>query len=215
MENKETRCLVFDLDGTLSDTIPDIVLAVNRMRAEFELPALPLESVKPMLGNGFHMLLRRSLAGSDVTMEEAEEVFHETYRSSLNESSQLFPGVFQGLRELKAAGWRLALLSNKLEDFCKFILFDFGIGGYFDLIFGGSEAYPLKPDPAPLFGIMEILGAKKENTWMIGDSVTDMETARRAGVNGGFVTYGYGTPGEERPTKIFNSFEELCEFFTH
>ncbi|MBO4491255.1 MAG: HAD-IA family hydrolase [Lentisphaeria bacterium] len=214
MKSGEKRCLVFDLDGTLSDTLPDLVLAVNRMRAEFELPALMPEEVKPMLGHGFDDLLRKSLAGSGVTPEEASEVFRETYRYSLNEQSHLFPGVFQGLRRLKESGWRLALLSNKLEDFCKFILYDFGVGPCFDLIFGGSDEYPLKPDPAPLFAVMEILGTSKEKTWMIGDSATDLETARRAGVNSGFVTYGYGSCGEERPSRIFSTFDELCGFFT-
>ena len=213
MEKNEPRCLVFDLDGTLSDTIPDIVLAVNRMRADFELPVLTSEEVKPMLGHGFDDLLRKSLQGSGVSPEEAAEVFRETYRLSLNEQSHLFPGVFQGLRRLKESGWRLALLSNKLEDFCKYILYDFGVGPCFDLIFGGSEEYPLKPDPAPLFAVMEFLKAKKENTWMIGDSVTDLETARRAGVNSGFMTYGYGSCGPETPTKLFHTFEELCAFF--
>ncbi len=215
MKSIEPRCLVFDLDGTLSDTIPDIVLAVNRMRADFELPVLTSEEVKPMLGHGFDDLLRKSLQGSGVSPEEAAEVFRETYRLSLNEQSHLFPGVFQGLRTLKESGWRLALLSNKLEDFCKFILYDFGVGTCFDLIFGGSDEYPLKPDPAPLFAVMEILGVEKENTWMIGDSVTDLETARRAGVNSAFVSYGYGSCGMERPMKVFSSFEELCAFFTH
>ena len=214
MEHNKTRCLVFDLDGTLSDTLPDAVSAVNLMRREFELPALPPDRVKAMLDLGLPDFLRLSTEGTEVTEEEAEEVFLEHYRNALNEEAALFPGVFPGLRALKSAGWRLALLSSKPEDLCKFILFDSGIGGYFDLISGGGSDYPLKPDPSPLFGIMELLGAEKENTWMIGDGAVDLETARRAGVNSGFVTYGYGDPGEERPRRIFHSFDEVCAFFT-
>ena len=214
MEKDKTRCLVFDLDGTLSDTLPDIVSSLNLTREEFELPKLFPNTVKTMLDLGLSDFLQQSLKGAEITAEEAEEAFLEHYRETLNIQGVLYEGVFQGLRELKAAGWRLALLSNKPEDLCKFILFDSGIGDYFDLIIGGSSEYPLKPDPSPLFGIMELLGAEKENTWMIGDSVTDLETARRAGVNTGFVTYGYGTPGEERPKQIFNSFDEVCAFFT-
>ena len=209
----DAECIIFDLDGTLADTLPDIVLAVNRMRAEFNLTALSKEIVSSYIGNGFEKLLERSLNGTGVTPDMARGVLQEKFAASLNQESKLFPGVFAGLQALHKAGIRLALLSNKPEDFCKFILYDFGIGGFFDIIFGGTEDYPLKPDPSSAFAIMEFSGVRdRRNVWILGDGVPDMETGRRAGINRAFAAWGYGRPERESYQARFESFAEFADF---
>lgn len=207
------ECIIFDLDGTLADTLPDLVLAVNGMRAEFNLAPLSKQIVASYVGNGFEKLLERSLNGTGVTPDMARDVLREKFSGSLNQAGTLFPGVYEGLQALHKAGIRLALLSNKPEDFCKFILYDFGIGGFFDIIFGGSEEYPLKPDPSGALAILEFAGVRnRENVWILGDSAVDLETGRRAGLSTAFAAWGYGTPGKETYLQRFETFGAFTDF---
>ena len=209
----KAECIIFDLDGTLADTLPDLVLAVNGMRAEFNLAPLSKQIVASYVGNGFEKLLERSLNGTGVTPDMARDVLRDKFSSSMNQAGTLFPGVYAGLQELHKAGIRLALLSNKPEDFCKFILYDFGIGGFFDIIFGGSEEYPLKPDPSGAFAILEFAGVRnRENVWILGDSAVDLETGRRAGLNRAFAAWGYGMPGNETYLQRFETFGAFTDF---
>lgn len=209
------RCIVFDLDGTLIDSRIDIANAVNMTRKAFQLPPLPLEKIISFVGNGVRYLLERALEGTGVSPEEAMETMHEAYRVNLNLNSSLYPGVFQGLRHLHTAGWKIALFSNKPEDFCKFILHDFGIASSFDLILGESGEFPLKPDPAGLEFILDTLHAKPpENSWIIGDGVNDLKAGRLAGMKRVFASYGFGNTGNETPDKTAHSFHEIVEILS-
>ena len=211
MKGSPRGTLVFDLDGTLCDTLPDIVLAVNRMRSEFRLPALPPETVRGFIGNGFEPLLRRSLAGSDTPPDEARETFRRTYRDSLNEASCLYPGVYDGICELRRSGFRIALLSNKPEAFCRIILDHFRLSCLFDAVSGGAPGRPPKPDPEPLLSLLEAVGSDPADAWMIGDSGIDVKTGTAAGIRTGFVVWGYGSQGDLPPTRVFRTFAGLAD----
>lgn len=210
-----SRCAVFDLDGTLVDSRLDIANSVNMTRKAFQLPPLPLEKIVSFIGRGVRYMLERSLENTGIEPEEAMETMLEAYRSNLNLNSTLYPGVFQGLHLLRAGGWKIALLSNKPEDFCKFILHDFGIASCFDLILGDSGGMPLKPDPAGLNFILDTLRIPSpEHSWITGDGVNDLQTGRSAGVKRIFAAYGFGNTGNETPDKTAHSFPEIVKILS-
>ncbi len=208
------KSILFDLDGTLSDTIPDIILAVNRLRQSCGLETLPGDTVRSFVGDGIAKLLQRSLNGTGIPAEQVMGDFQKIFAECLNQESRLYPGVYEGLLTLNKAGIRLALLSNKPEDYCKYILYDFGIGNLFDAIFGGCEEYPLKPDPESSLAILDIFGLEdeKESVWFLGDSHVDLATARNAGLHRAFAAWGYGQPLDETYEQKFGSFAEFTDF---
>jgi phosphoglycolate phosphatase len=209
----EKTLLMFDLDGTLIDSREDIAAAVNRMRADCHLPPLPLKTVAGFVGDGIHVLVARALRGHHVDIEEATRICTAHYRAHLHDKTTLYPGVREGLEQLRAAGFRFAAISNKPSDFCREILRYFGIVTWFPVILGGGDTAELKPNPEPLLVAMSRARVTPDHAWMIGDHKTDLEAARRAGVRSVFLTSGIGEPGREKATRIFDSFAEMTAFF--
>lgn len=207
------RLLMFDLDGTLIDSRQDICTAVNLLRANYDLPPLSIEIVTGYIGDGIDKLVERSLRGYPVNIDKATRECAEYYRRHLHEETTLYPGVFDGLQKLRAAGYFLALISNKPGSACRDILAHFKIAPLFTVILGADDMQHTKPHPEPLLCAMAKTGAKPENSWMIGDHKTDLEAARRAGIRSGFIKYGMGEQGGEHATRTFESFEETTNFF--
>lgn len=206
--------LVFDLDGTLMDTRRDIASAVNRVRADYQLTPLSLETVTGYVGDGLRELIHRSLADAPhVNVDEAAARWSRYYDERMHDETLLYPGVADGLRRLRAAGFRLALVSNKPREACLKLLRHFELADLFQVILGAGDTPHLKPHPEPLVRAMELVGAEKGETWMIGDHKTDVEAARRAGVRSVFVQGGMGRLGAEQPTKVCHSFHEVVAFF--
>lgn len=206
--------IVFDLDGTLIDSREDLATAVNAVRADYGLGALPVSQVAGYIGNGVRKLLERSLQDAPKTdQDDALGRMKRHYQEHLTDQTSLYPGVPEGLAALHAAGYRLALASNKVTDACKALLRHFGLLEMFSVVLGGDSTQRLKPDPEPLLVAMGRVGAAAADTWMIGDHHTDLEIARRAGTHSAFVTYGIGNPGAERPEQTFGAFTELTSFF--
>lgn len=210
---QQKRLLMFDLDGTLIDSRQDICTAVNLLRANYDLPRLSIETVTSYIGDGIDKLVERSLRGYPVNIEKATRECAEYYRRHLHDETTLYPGVFDGLQRLRAAGYLLALISNKPGSACREILAHFKIAPLFSVILGGDDMQHMKPHPEPLLTAMVKTGAKPEDTWMIGDHKTDLEAARRAGVRSGFIKYGMGEQGGESATRIFESFEDMTKFY--
>jgi len=201
------RLLIFDLDGTLIDSV------VNRLRADFQLAPLPTDTVRRYVGDGVRKLVERALQGHPTDLAAAVATYSGYYAHYLHDTTALFPGVADGLRRLRAAGWQLAVISNKGADFCRALLAQLGVAEVFVSVLGDGDTARLKPDPEPLLETMRRAGATPAETWMIGDHHTDLEAARRAGTHSLFVTYGLGERGAEHAEKESASFDELVRYF--
>lgn len=190
------NAVVFDLDGTLADTAADVQQALARALATEGLPPIDVAATRLMIGGGPRMLIERALHRLGLPVRESlaaklTRAFHAEYLRQENMLSSLFEGVESSLRQMHAAGTRLGLCSNKPDDLCHLLVKDFGLDTVFDEVLGSGAGLPRKPDPAPLLRIIELLGATPEDTLYIGDSETDVVTARNAGVTVMLVDYGY------------------------
>lgn len=205
--------LIFDLDGTLIDSRRDLCTAVNLMRAHYALPPLPLDTVAGFVGDGVRKLVTRSLPESGVQQDEAVRLMTGFYRAHLTDETVLYPGVREGVEALWKAGFKLALISNKVVEACETLLRHFGVRPFFSSVLGGDSGPALKPDPAAILETLRTLQADPGRTWMVGDHVADLQAARAAGVRSVFVTYGIGRKGGETPDKIFDAFGDLTGYF--
>jgi len=187
------RLVVFDLDGTLVDSSRDIAASVNAAlgRVAPGTAELSLEAVLSFVGEGAGILVERSLrhAGVGLSTEEVLPVYIDCYRERLLDTTRLYPGVAEALDAL--AGTTLAVLTNKPGDFSRTILAGLGVASRFARVRGAGDVPSRKPDPAGLLGLMSELGASASETWMVGDSATDVGAARAAGTRVAGVTWGF------------------------
>jgi phosphoglycolate phosphatase len=187
------RLAVFDLDGTLLDTAPDIRVAANRQLALHGLAPLTLAEITPMIGDGARVLCERAFAarGREVP-PGAVEAFIADPDLEGGPLTQLFPGITALLDTLLAEGWRLAVCTNKPVIPARAVLAHFGVAEKFRAI-GGGDSFPTrKPDPAHLLATMGLAGGGR--AVMLGDHANDMLAARGAGIPGIFAGWGYGAP---------------------
>jgi phosphoglycolate phosphatase len=187
--------LVLDLDGTLVDSSRDIGTAVNAAleRLAPGTAAIPLERVIGFVGDGARLLIERSLvqAGLALPVDDVLGVYLECYRERLLDTTRLYPGVGEALARLGAGGPPLAVLTNKPGDMSRTILQGLGVDGRFARIWGAGDVPARKPDPAGLLALLDELGVAAEEAWMVGDSATDVHTARAAGVRVAGVSWGF------------------------
>ncbi len=207
------RLLIFDLDGTLIDSRADLAAGINHMRTHFGLEPLPLVTVVGYIGNGVRRLVEGSLQGAKVDVEDALQINKAYYYSHLTVHTTLYEGVADGLRELAAAGNKLAVLTNKPGDPSREILRHFNIDTLFTAIIGGGDVEQLKPEPDGIFRCGELAGVDAGRTWMIGDHYTDLAVAENAGVQSAFVKYGFGEERGHKPDRYFASFSDLVGYF--
>jgi phosphoglycolate phosphatase len=209
---------VFDLDGTLADTIYDLVATLNVVLASEGLPALSLEAGRSMVGAGARALLERGLgaAGQEVTparLDELHRAFMVHYAENLCVDTRLFPGVVEALDRLEVAGFRLAVCTNKYESHSVGVLECLGIAGRFAAI-AGRDSFPyFKPDPRHLTLTLERAGGSAARAVMVGDSRTDIATAQAAGIPVVAVSFGYtDVPVSELgPDRVIDHYDELFE----
>ncbi|KAB0546160.1 phosphoglycolate phosphatase [Pseudomonas argentinensis] len=212
------RLVMFDLDGTLVDSVPDLATAVDRMLVELGREPAGVERVRHWVGNGARVLVRRALAGGldhsavgEAETEEALARFLDIY-ADCHELITLYPGVHELLEALSTAAVELAVVTNKPERFVAPLLEQVGLGGYFRWIIGGDTLPQQKPDPAALLQVMRLAGVSQEQSLFVGDSRSDVLAARAAGVPCVAVSYGYnhGRPvAEEAPQLVVDSLAEL------
>jgi len=208
----QKKLLIFDLDGTLADTRADLATGINRMRNHYGLPPLSLETIEGFVGDGVRVLVKRSLQGADVPIDEAVVVNRGFYLEHMLDETALYPGVKDGLNRLASAGHALAVLSNKPGEPSRTILKHLGVDHLFFRVIGGGDVPRLKPEPDGVLALMAEAGISTGHTWMLGDHHTDLEVAHRTGISSGFVTYGIGHPGNFTADQIWNEFSELVEF---
>ena len=187
------RLLVFDLDGTLVDSSRDIAAATNAALRRVAPGAgeIPLAAILSFVGEGARVLVERSLrhAGLSFPADEVLPVYIECYAERLLDTTLLYPGMAEALDAL--AGPALAVLTNKPGDFSRRILEGLGVASRFARVLGAGDVPSRKPDPSGLFRLMAEAGAAPGETWMIGDSATDVAVARAAGVRAAGVTWGF------------------------
>jgi phosphoglycolate phosphatase len=189
------RGIVFDLDGTLIDSRRDITAAVNGMRAERDLPPLPVAEVSAMVGEGARVLVRRALppAAGKEQLKEALASYLAHYAEVCLDTTRPYPGVPAMLATL-AQGFSLAVLSNKGEALSRRILAGLGLDRYLREVVGGDTLPTRKPNPGGLFALADRLGVLPEQLLMVGDSPIDAQTAHAAGCPFALTLWGAAHP---------------------
>ena len=191
------KAVLFDLDGTLLNTLPDIGAAVNRALARLQLPGHTLEEYRLMIGNGARKLSERAVGPDHAEM--AETLFQEyaaEYAAHSREETHVYPGITELLTKLKENGYRLAVLSNKDDSDVTSVIAHYFAPGTFELTRGRLPGVPLKPDPASALQLASEMKVTPDEVWYIGDTAVDIETARNAGMRLICVTWGYRTKKE-------------------
>jgi phosphoglycolate phosphatase len=201
------RLVLFDLDGTLVDTAPDIAHAVNLMLVDLARPAQPVDKVVGWIGNGMLRLVKRGLTGErdgepdPLLFERGLASFKMHYAANLAARSRPFPGVVAALDVLRERGFALGCVTNKIEMFTRPLLDQLGLSGYFGAVVAGDTLAVRKPDPRPLLHACAQCGVAPERAVMVGDSATDINAARAAGTPVIAVTYGYNQGLDVRALK--------------
>lgn len=212
------RAVVFDLDGTLVDTAPDLCGALNWVLERMDRPQVAVEDVRHMVGEGARKLIERALAASGPA-PSAEEVdahvvhFLDHYRRHLSAHSVPFPGVEATLDALTDSGAQIGICTNKPEALAVRLMDDLGLGRRFPVILGGDSLPVKKPDPGHLVGTIKRMGAVLENTVFVGDSHIDVAAARGAGVPVVAVSFGYSLvdAAELGADTVIHAFPELLD----
>jgi phosphoglycolate phosphatase len=210
------RIVVFDLDGTLVDTAPDLINALNFVLAREGLPPVPLHAARNMIGAGARKLIERGMelegrvAGpEDITRLTGD--FIDYYAAHIADASRPFEGLEGALDDLAAGGYRFAVCTNKLEWLSKRLLDQLGLSSRFSAICGADTFGVSKPDPAILKQTVARAGGKLSRTVMVGDAGPDIGVARRAGVPVIGVEFGYtDVPiADLKPDRLIKHMSEL------
>jgi len=193
MPDQTLRCAVFDLDGTLVDSAPDIHAALDRLMALRRLPSFARAEVVGMIGDGVRVLLERAFAARGLVLDEDGFAhFMADYEANAAVLTRPFDGIPELLRGLGDAGWRLAVCTNKPVVAARVLLSGLGLDHHFSAL-GGGDSFPMrKPDPGHLRATLAAAGVNAEGAVMIGDHANDMLAARGAGVRAIFAGWGYG-----------------------
>lgn len=202
--------VVFDLDGTLIDSLPDIVAATNKMLADYDAPPLPDTTIRGFVGKGLPNLVDqvKIAAGLQKAGGAMDKVIGH-YNAAPTALTTLYPGVLDALNTLKASGHPMGICTNKEYELTLPVLTSTGLDPFFDVVIGGNSRPTRKPDPEPLLHAFKTLGAA--GGIFIGDSEVDAETAERAQMPCGLYTKGYRkTPIDQIPHSFsFNHFADL------
>lgn len=213
--------IVFDLDGTLVDSSPDIANAINKMLSAIDHDTHPEQQIKHWMGCGASQLIKRALTGELEPVTEPENLtqamtlFFDFYARNVCEQSQLYAGVIEGLEQLKAANIKLACVTNKPTQFTLPLLAEIGLKDYFQFIASGDTFAVMKPDPLPLLEAAKALAVNTGEALMVGDSISDIQAGKRAGFKTALVPYGYighYTPDELNADYQPESIEHLAAF---
>lgn len=210
------RAILFDLDGTLVDTAPDLHRSLTHAMGMLGRPAIDIDQIRVMVGDGVRKLLERGLDAtggmvpdSDFERGVAEYMAH--YDDHLADLSRPFPGVEPALLALRQAGCRLGVCTNKPQRFSEKLLDALGLARHFDVIVGGDRLAVRKPDGGHVLGTLDAMGGRAGRSLMVGDSRNDVAAARNAGVPVIAVSFGYtATPAAALGADlVIDHFDEL------
>lgn len=189
--------VLFDLDGTLLDTLQDIAAAANHALESLGLPTHPVPAYRHMVGSGVNVLIQRMLPPDkrgQATSEVALALYRKHYNVHMNDFTRPYPGILEMLAKLKAASVQMGVLSNKTDARVQEMVAHY-FPNTFEIAMGLRPEFSEKPDPASTLHMLQALGAQKQNTLYCGDSDIDMQTAHNAGLAGCGVAWGFR--GEE------------------
>lgn len=195
MPRTHAPTLVFDLDGTLVDTVPDLAAALNRLMGARGLAPFTHPETALMVGDGARALVDRACAARGVVADEAAHTaFLADYTENAAVLTRPFPGIVELLETLRGAGWGMTICTNKPEAPTRALLGALGLAGYFPAI-GAGDSFPVKkPDPRHLLSTLHAAGARPADSVMLGDHANDVAAAAGAGLPCIFALWGYGPP---------------------
>ncbi len=210
--------LVFDLDGTLAETAPDLVSTLNQVLAEIGVAPVSYDSARAMVGGGARLMIERALAHAGVLLPKPKidamfEDFLVHYDAHIADASTLYPGVLAALDRFEAAGWRFAVCTNKICHSSVLLLKALGVADRFAAICG-KDTFPVsKPDAGALLMTIDKAGGHRDRTIMVGDSKTDIETAQNARIPVVAVDFGYSDHpvATYKPNRIISHFDALWD----
>jgi phosphoglycolate phosphatase len=219
------RAVLFDLDGTLVASAPDLATAVNRALVDLDREPVSEERVRGWIGNGARRLVARALTGEEMTnpepalWERAMDRFNVHYAACLADRTQVYPGVRRTLGALTAEGLRLGVVTNKPSCFTGPVLTAMGLSDFFAATVAGDTLGVRKPDPEPMLFAARSLGVAPAETVVVGDAMADLDGARAAGMRMVWVPYGYHRGDDilaARPDASVDDFGDLpaCLGFT-
>jgi len=222
----DKKAILFDLDGTLIDSAPDLALAINHMLTSIGRDEISADIIRSWVGNGASILVQRGLSGQSeidadldpVLLEKALAIFLEFYAKNLCVDTVTYPHVRSTLKILKAQGYQLAVVTNKPFDFIQPILDGLELNGLFELLVGGDSLDKRKPDPLPLHYSCEKLGVTVEQCVMVGDSKNDVLAANAANMQSIGLSYGYNYGediNEHNPDISFDDFADIIATFSN
>ena len=220
---KEKELIIFDFDGTLINSIPDLTLAVNKMLSHYNLLPLTVEQVTPFIGNGAKPLVRRSLEHAmpdqeitEALLKDAFGIYFSAYKEVTCQDTFMYPGVYETLIDLKNKGYNLAICTNKPFGFIKPILDALAITEYFKTWIGEDSLAEKKPSATPLLYLVKEMHTTIEKTIMVGDSKNDILAAQNANMESIGVSYGYNYNekiSDYNPTRVVDNFADLQDLF--
>jgi phosphoglycolate phosphatase len=212
----ELPTVVFDLDGTLAETGLDLVETLNRVLAEIEVPPIGFLQARTMIGHGARALITLGLeslhiVADDALMDQLFQRFMVIYEDQLCVKTHLYPDVLTALQSLHQAGYRMAVCTNKIEKHSITLLQKLEIAHYFKAICGRDTFPYFKPDARHLVDTIKQAGGNPRKAIMVGDSITDLDTARNAGLPSIGVTFGYTTTpmAEMKPDRLIEHYRDL------
>ncbi len=210
--------IIFDLDGTLIDTAPDLLKALNHSLVKVDCPSVNMNEIRNIIGRGAKYMLTTSLAKNSIDLDKIDiekliSEFLEYYEFNIARYSQPFPGAIQLLQHLKSLNAKIAICTNKKEKLAKKLINELELSHFFELIIGGDRFDVCKPDPKHLLGTIELMDGDPYKSLMIGDSASDINAAKALEIPVIAVNFGYTeTPVEQLfPTKTINHFDELYD----
>jgi len=220
--NASDQAVIFDLDGTLVDTLPDLHVALNRVLEEEGLQTLDPSETRLMIGGGARNLIelafiKREIIGEKARIHAGFDRFLDYYGAEPTTHSRPYPGVLQALDSLSKFGTAMGVCTNKPQDMSEQVLNGLQIAHYFgDAVIGGDTLATRKPDASHLLAVIEKTGRSPDQTIMVGDSEADVGAARNAGIPVIAVDFGYTalTPEELKADIIISHFDELLPALT-
>lgn len=214
------QLIMFDLDGTLVDSAPDIAIAVNKTLQDLNLPKVSEDQVRLWVGNGADILIRRALTNGDDQQAVDQALWDKAFKILLgyypyhHQAKYVYSGVFDFLQAMQQQNVKMAVVTNKPVEFVEPLLTELAINHYFQWFVGGGSLPQKKPAPEPLLYVLDKAKVTAEQALFVGDSRNDVQAAQAAKVPCAALTYGYnhGQPiADEQPTWVINDLTDLLK----